>query len=155
MVYKEDNILLPLAEDNFSEDEWITIAEESDDIGYCLVEPEGKWVPERVNVENKEIKENSDGEEGYIKFETGILSRKELPYILNTLPFDITFVDKDNIVKYYSQGKEKIFPRTKAVIGRTVQNCHPPASVHVVDKIVEDFRSGKKDHEDFWIKNGG
>jgi len=155
MIFKEDSILLPLAEDNFSEDEWITIAEESDEIGYCLVEPEGRWIPERVNVEIKEIMKNNDGEEGYVRFETGFLSDKELPYILNTLPFDITFVDKDNIVKYYSQGKERIFPRTKAVIGRTVQNCHPPASVHIVNDIVEDFRSGEKDHEDFWIKMGG
>lgn len=66
----------------------------------------------------------------------------------------MTFVDKDNIVKYFSQGKERIFARTKAVIGRTVENCHPPASVHVVEKIVNDLKSGKKDSESFWIKKG-
>ena len=60
--------------------------------------------------------------------------------MLNTLPFDITFVDKDDIVRYFSQGSERIFPRTKSVIGRTVSNCHPPASVHIVEKIVEDFK---------------
>ena len=53
---------------------------------------------------------------------------------------DITFVDKDDIVRYFSQGSERIFPRTKSVIGRTVSNCHPPASVHIVEKIVEDFK---------------
>jgi PAS domain S-box-containing protein len=77
-----------------------------------------------------------------------------LEAMLNTLPVDITFVDKDNIVKYFSHGAERIFPRTKSVIGRSVENCHPPASVHVVEKVVEDLRSGKKDHEDFWIKMG-
>lgn len=74
--------------------------------------------------------------------------------MLNAMPVDITFVDKDGIVKYFSQGTERIFPRTKAVIGRTVANCHPPASVHVVENIVEELMSGKKDNEDFWIKMG-
>ena len=74
--------------------------------------------------------------------------------MLNTLPFDITFVDKSDVVKYFSESTERIFPRTKAVIGRNVSNCHPPASVNVVEKIVADFKSGKKDHEDFWIKMG-
>ena len=74
--------------------------------------------------------------------------------LLNTLPVDITFVDKDGVVKFFSQGKERIFPRTKAVIGRLVQNCHPPASVHVVEDIVKDLRSGKKDSEEFYIRKG-
>jgi DUF438 domain-containing protein len=70
------------------------------------------------------------------------------------MPVDITFVGKDDIVKYFSQGKERIFQRTKSVIGRSVQNCHPPASVHIVEKMVEDFKSGKKDSKDFWIQRG-
>ena len=74
--------------------------------------------------------------------------------MLNTLPFDITFVAKDDTVRFFSQAKDRIFPRTKAIIGRNVSNCHPPASVHVVEQIVEDFKSGKKDQEDFWIKMG-
>jgi len=74
--------------------------------------------------------------------------------MFNTLPIDITFVDKDGAVKYFSQGKERIFARPKTIIGRQVQNCHPPASVHIVEKIVEDLRSGKKEHEDFWIRMG-
>jgi len=75
--------------------------------------------------------------------------------MLNTLPFDITFVNKDDVVKYFSEGKERAFPRTKAIIGRNVSNCHPPASVHVVEKIVEDFKAGRKDQEDFWIRMAG
>ena len=74
--------------------------------------------------------------------------------MLDTLPIDITFVDKDDTVKYFSQGAERVFPRTKAIIGRKVSNCHPPASVHIVEKLVEDFRDGRKDQEDFWIKMG-
>lgn len=151
MIFKEENILFPMTVDTFTEDEWIKIMQESDEIGYCLVEPIARWVPERVNVVKEE---KEDIQKGYIKFETGFLSTKELLNILNTLPFDITFIDKDDVVKYFSQGKERIFARTKAVIGRKVQNCHPPASVHIVEKMLSDFKSGKKDHEDFWIRMG-
>lgn len=151
MIFKEENILFPMTVDTFTEDEWIKIMQESDEIGYCLVEPIARWVPERVNVVKEE---KEDIQKGYIKFETGFLSTTELSNILNTLPFDITFIDKDDVVKYFSQGKERIFARTKAVIGRKVQNCHPPASVHIVEKMLSDFKSGKKDHEDFWIRMG-
>lgn len=55
-------------------------------------------------------------------------------------------------MRYFSESKERIFPRARAVIGRHVVNCHPPASVHIVEKVVEDLRNGRKEHEDFWIK---
>jgi DUF438 domain-containing protein len=156
MIFKEENILFPMVLETLSEDEWQKIAEESDELGYCLVEPKGKWKPIKISIEEKE-QEKGDipSNNGYIKFETGILSPEEISGMLNTLPLDISFVDKDGAVKYFSQGKERIFPRTKAIIGRQVQNCHPPASVHIVEKIVEDLRSGKKDHEDFWINMRG
>ena len=81
-----------------------------------------------------------------------LLSVKQLETILNHLPVDITFIDENDVVRYFSHGKERIFARTKAVIGRTVQNCHPPQSVHVVEKLLQDFKSGVKDVEDFWIQ---
>ncbi len=154
MIFKEENILFPMCKDTLTEDEWLTIAEESGEIGYCLTEPAGVWKPKRVNLEKKEADKVSTQASGYVKLETGILKVEELEAMLNTLPFDITFVDKDDVVKYFSQGKERIFARTKAIIGRTVHNCHPPASVHVVEKIVQDLKSGAKDQEDFWIKMG-
>lgn len=154
MIFKEENILFPMCKDTLTEDEWLTIAEESGEIGYCLTEPAGVWKPKRVNLEKKETAKASAEETGYVKFETGIMKMEELEAMLNTLPFDITFVDKDDVVRYFSLGKERIFARTKAVIGRAVQNCHPPASVHVVEKIVQDFKAGVKDHEDFWIRMG-
>ena len=82
------------------------------------------------------------------------MTAHEIETLLNHLPIDITFIDKDDRVKYFSQSSERIFPRTKTVIGRNVQNCHPPASVDIVTKIVDDFKSGAKDHEDFWIRMG-
>jgi len=160
MIFKEENILFPMVLETLAEDEWLKIAEESGEIGYCLIEaPKAAWKPSRVNVEDKtkeQVKEEGvkNSGDGYIRFDTGVLSPKEINAMLNTLPLDITFVDKDGIVKYFSQGKERIFARTKAVIGRQVQNCHPPASVHIVEKIVEDLKAGRKDHEDFWIKMG-
>lgn len=153
MVYKEENILFPMALENLTEDEWGNIEEASEEFGYCLVKPEKKWKPKRVNVEAKiQAEGEKEVTDGYIKFDTGVLLPQEIEAILNTLPIDLTFVDKDGIVKYFSQAKERIFPRPKTVIGRTVENCHPPASVHIVEQIVEDLKSGKKDHEDFWIK---
>lgn len=155
MIFKEENILFPMAIDTLTQDEWISIMNESDEIGFCLTGPKGKWKPERVDVESKE--ENKLGDErskGYIKFETGFLTAEEISAIFNHMPVDVTFIDKDDVVKFFSFPKDRIFPRTKAVIGRTVQNCHPPASAHVVTGIVDDFKSGKKDHEDFWIKMG-
>jgi len=146
MIYKEENILFPMAINNFTEDEWVKIAHESDEIGFCLIDSAEVWKPERKAIEKKAISE------GYIKLDTGILSLKQLELLLNHLPVDITFIDQDDVVRYFSHGKERIFARTKAVIGRTVQNCHPPRSVHVVEELLADFKSGKKDCEDFWIK---
>ncbi|EGD48254.1 protein of unknown function DUF438 [Ruminiclostridium papyrosolvens DSM 2782] len=155
MIFKEENILFPMVMETLSEDEWFIIEEGSSEIGYSLLENAVKWKPVKISVEKKV---ESAGEEpsnnGYIKFDAGIMSPNEINAILNTLPLDMTFVDKDGIVKYFTQGKERIFARTKAIIGREVKNCHPPASVHIVEKIVEDLSSGKKDNEDFWIKMG-
>jgi DUF438 domain-containing protein len=153
MIFKEENILFPMALDTLTEDEWLNVAEESDDIGYCLTQPTAKWKPANANGEEKPKKQNLQAD-GNIRFETGILSIKEINGLLSTIPVDITFIDKDNVVKYFTLGKERIFARTKAIIGRNVSNCHPPASVHIVEEMVEDFKSGRKDHEDFWIKMG-
>jgi len=156
MISKEENILFPMALEQLAEDEWIKVAEESEEIGYCIVKPVGKWNPARVNVEKKAVEqgEKATSDNEYVKFDAGLLAPEEINAIFNTLPIDITFVDKSGAVKYFSQGKERIFARPKTVIGRLVQNCHPPASVHVVEKVVENFMSGAKDHEDFWIKMG-
>ncbi|MFP3125833.1 DUF438 domain-containing protein [Ectobacillus funiculus] len=146
MIFKEENILFPMALQTLTEDEWVKIAQESEEIGYCLTGPAGAWKPERKAIQEGAISE------GLIRLETGILSLKQLELMMNHFPVDITFIDKDDVVRYFSHGKERIFARTKAVIGRTVQNCHPPKSVHIVEELLEDFKSGRKDSEDFWIK---
>ena len=155
MIYKEENILFPMVTETLAEDEWIRIEEESEEIGYTLTGPQGKWQPARVDVEAKEQARGEQAfDEGYIRFSAGILKPEEINAIFNTLPIDITYVDKEGAVKFFSQGKERIFARPKTIIGRQVSNCHPPASVHIVEAIIEDLRSGKKDHEDFWLQMG-
>lgn len=155
MIFKEENILFPMAQETLSEDEWVSISEGSQEIGYSLIKPKGVWKPVNTNVEQK-LKEQGElpSNNGYVRFDAGLLTPEEINAMLNTLPIDMTFVDKDGAVKYFSQGKERIFARTKAIIGRQVQNCHPPASVHIVEKVVEDLKAGRKEHEDFWIKMG-
>jgi len=150
MIFKEENILLPMLLETLTQDEWKRIADESGDIGY-LVERVPVWNP---TIENKDVIKEEKSVPGVLTLPTGVLKAEELIRLLDALPFDITFVDKDDIVKYFSQGAERIFPRTKAIIGRNVSNCHPPASVHIVEKIVEDFKNGIKEHEDFWINMG-
>lgn len=153
MIFKEENILFPMALETLTEDEWISIYKDSDEIGFAIIPPEKEWELKRVDMASKE-EDKGLTDEGYIRFETGILSTKELNLILNNLPGDMTFVDKDDLVKYFSNSKDRVFARTKAIIGRSVENCHPPASVHVVENLVNDFKSGKKDSESFWIRLG-
>lgn len=156
MIFKEENILFPMVLDTFSEEEWVSIVDASDEIGYCLIdEPQGVWKPSHTQ-NQKEGKQGSEKaiQDGYVEFDAGRLLPEEINAIMNTLPLDITFVGSDGTVKYFTQGKERIFARAKTVLGRRVENCHPPASVHVVEKVVEELKSGRKDNEDFWIKMG-
>ena len=148
MIFKEESILIPMLVEKLTQDEWITIKDESGEIGF-IIDDVPEWNPTK-KVKQEVKKETKD--KGIITLPSGYFKVEELTAMLNSLPFDITFVDKDDTVKYFSQGKERIFARTKAIIGRDVANCHPPSSVHIIDGIVKDLKSGKKDHEDFWIK---
>jgi DUF438 domain-containing protein len=151
MIFKEENILLPMLMDKLTQDEWRRIYRDSGEIGYCLLEGAPVWSAAERAADAEAEKGAADGA---LSLPSGELKLDEIVGMLDALPFDITFVDKDDTVKYFSQGKDRIFVRTKAVIGRKVANCHPPASVHIVEKLLSDFRSGAKDHEDFWIRMG-
>lgn len=85
---------------------------------------------------------------------TGSLSGEVLDAMFQALPVDISFIDVDDRVAFYSDPPGRIFPRNPAVIGRRVQNCHPPKSVATVERIVESFRSGERDREEFWLSSG-
>jgi len=152
MIFKEENILIPMLIDTLSAEEWSNIAQESGEIGYCMIATPPVWRAKDTPAEQTAASAAPAG--GSVQLPTGFLSVPELTRLLDTLPIDITFVGADDTVRYFSQGSERVFPRTKAIIGRNVKNCHPPASVHIVEGIINDFKSGKKDHEDFWIKLG-
>ncbi|CZR08558.1 DUF438 domain-containing protein [Trichococcus collinsii] len=154
MFIKEEDILLPMVSDSFTEDDWLKIAAESDEIGYCIVHPEAQWQPERTAFETGEVMGSVP--EGNITFGTGFLTVKELETMLNRLPLELTFIDADGIVKYYNDGPdEKIFMRTKSALGRDAENCHPPKSVAFMRQLVSDLKSGKKSHEIMWYEEGG
>ncbi|MGI6161975.1 MAG: DUF438 domain-containing protein [Christensenellales bacterium] len=153
MIFKEENILLQILFENLSVEDWKKVADESEEYGYCLISDVPLWQPP-ADDEKTPAPQEPAIDKGEIRLPTGVLSVKELTLLLNALPIDITFVGKDDTVRYFSQSNERIFPRTTAIIGRDVSNCHPPASVHIVENIVADFKSGAKDNEDFWIKMG-
>jgi DUF438 domain-containing protein len=150
MITKENNILLPLLTDTLSLYDWILADEGSDEIGYFLQEPTIRWSQSQPNSPSVNL-DKKPTLKGDITFDAGTLTTEEANAILNTIPFDMTFIDKDGHVKYFTQGKERIFDRPKTILGRHVNMCHPPQSVHVVDAIVNSFKDGSKDHEDFWI----
>lgn len=158
MIFKEDSIMFPMIEDTFTQEEWIEIEKASEEIGFTLINNVGRWMPAVIaNViesKQKETTSNYQNDTGDIKFDAGSLSIDEVNSILNTVPLDMTFVDANDRVKYFTQGKERVFDRPLTIIGREVKHCHPPKSVHIVEKIVEELRSGKKDNEDFWLRMG-
>lgn len=148
---KENSILFPTALKVISDNEWQDIGHQFDELGYCPFTPETP----RMSIAEAEAAVSPHGIEGIIPFATGGLSEEQIRALLDTLPVDITFVDRDDTVRYFNQSKERIFPRTRAVIGRKVQQCHPQKSVHVVNQILEDFKRGARDVAEFWINLGG
>lgn len=154
MIFKEENILFPTSLEKLSTNDWIEILKESESVGYAFIEK-----PKRTDMLIQELKraliEEPTFKDENIILPTGEIKLNELMSILNTLPVDITFVDKDDTVRYFSESEDRIFLRTRSVIGRKVQNCHPPQSVEVVEKILRSFKDGVRDSVDFWINYKG
>ena len=149
--YKENKILFPTALKVVEKKEWKEIREGFDELGYCCFTPEPAKTPDR----EEKVQTYERIPEERIPLEVGSLSREEIEIIFNTLPVDITFVDKEDKVRYFSKTKDRIFPRTKAIIGRKVQQCHPQKSVDIVNKILDDFKKGHRDIAEFWINLKG
>ncbi len=150
MIFKEEHILLPTSLEKLNASDWVDILEESDDIGYVFIEK-----PVETEALVREFKgallEEPVFQDNAISLPTGTIGLNELMNLLNALPVDLTFVDKEDRVKYFSETGDRIFSRTKSVIGRQIQNCHPPQSVDVVEKILDSFKQGKEDFFDFWL----
>ena len=152
-IFKENNILFPVAQRVVTEQEWTGVREDFDEIGYCCFTPEPLIANPVKELEKPKIEEKPMPE-GTIQFETGTLTKEEIEAVLNALPVDITFVDKDDTVKFFNKAEKRVFIRTKAILGRNVQLCHPQKSVHIVNRILEAFKKGEKDMAEFWIQKG-
>ena len=149
MVEKEEKVLLPLALEHLADSEWGAVQEQWDEFGAGLAAPAGPWRPAPPARVAAVVPEEAIG------LPSGNLTVPQLVGLLNALPCDITFVDADDRVAYFSEGRERVFERNRAIIGRRVHDCHPPASVHIVEQVVDDLRSGRRDVAEFWIQMRG
>lgn len=152
MIKKEEEILFPMSLDTLNDMEWYEIEKQSLEIGFCLYDPPVEWRPEWAKDEDTLANMNKSG--ANVQLPSGSFSVEELLAILNHLPIDMTFVDKDDKVKYFSQSSERLFIRNRSILNRDVRLCHPPGSSDIVEKIIEDFKSGKKSKAAFWIRMG-
>ena len=150
MIFKEENILFPASLEKLNPGDWVEILRESDDVGYAFIEKPAETEVLMKNLETA-LLEEPVFQDSVIYMPTGTIRLDELMYLLNILPVDLTFVDNEDTVRYFSESKDRIFRRTRAVIGRKVQNCHPPQSVDVVEKILTLFKEGKRDFFEFWL----
>jgi DUF438 domain-containing protein len=146
MIKKEEEILFPMSMDTLNEEEWYKVYQETPEFGYCLIDPEDEWAPANMKVE-KQTYVQTDG----IRLSSGAFNINELEALFQYLPVDITFVDKDDKVRFFSHSPNRVFERNRSIIGRDVRMCHPPGSVHVVEQILTDFKSGKENKAIFWI----
>ena len=157
MIFLEEKILFPTALRKLTDKSWIEIRKGESEIGYAWITPGNIWDPSVVKVPQPEIKLDipQKEEEPLIPLSVGALSGAQLDLMLKNLPLDISFVDEEDRVQYYSSGKERIFPRSPGIIGRTVQNCHPPKSVHIVENIVKSFKDKTEESAEFWLEMMG
>jgi DUF438 domain-containing protein len=151
MTSKEDRILWPMCLEHLAVRDWEAVRGQWDEFGKGLAEPAGIWLPVLPQLPEKPVELPSDDA---IPLPSGHLSVRQLTALLNTLPMDITFVDAEDRVAYFSEGTDRVFARNRAIIGRKVEDCHPPKSVHIVERVVADLTSGKRDVAEFWIQMG-
>ncbi len=148
IIFREEQIVFPVALNAISQKDWDEMLNQSHNVGWCYITPPSQ---KSSNAKDGEAILHSD----IIDLETGLLVPNQIKWILNTIPVDMTYIDENDEVKFFSDGEHKIFHRSKAVIGRTVQNCHPPESVYMVEEILDAFKSGKRNVADFWITMKG
>ena len=153
MAAKEEKILFPLSLDVLGEDDWAMVKKGEEEIGYAWIAPPPAWAPAAPGPAGEAAAAGRPG--AGIRLDMGMLSAEQIDLMLTRLPVDISFVDENDTVVYYSATPERIFPRTPGIIGRKVRDCHPPKSVGVVERILEAFRAGVRDTAEFWIELNG
>ena len=150
MIFKEENILFPMVLEKFSDENWQAVRTGEEEIGYALIE-----APDAAKAVTRPAKPAAPEHKDALGLSTGALTLEQVDLMLTHLPVDVSFVDEKDEVRYYSDVKDRIFPRSPGVIGRKVQDCHPPASVKIVQNILDAFRSSEKDTAEFWIELQG
>jgi len=153
MIFKEELVIFPIAMETLSSIDWKMMGEQSYEIGFSYIAPIPKF---DINPTLTEFsRDQVETSRTMFKTDTGHLDLDQLVSIFNTLPLDITFIDENDEVAYFSNPKDRFFPRSPAIIGRKVQNCHPPESVHVVEKILNSFKNKERDEALFHINIRG
>ncbi len=153
MIAKEDKVLFPMALETLDEADWAAVKKGEEENGYAWIAPPPAWPAPSAAPEPRPAAPAREG--AAVSLDRGVLSAGQLDLVLTRLPFDLTFVDENDTVVYYSATPDRIFPRTPGIIGRKVQDCHPPKSVHVVDRVLRAFRGGERDVAEFWIDSQG
>ncbi len=155
LVQKEELILFPTASEIIGENEWSEMQKQSMEYDFPFIEkPKQELAAQSIPGDMNELI-TAFKEDYQFRTETGVLNFQQMVMIFNALPVDLTFVDENNQVRFFTRPKDRIFPRSPAIIGRDVEKCHPPESVHVVQKIIEAFRAGEQDVASFWIQLNG
>lgn len=150
MIYKEENILFPAALRTLTTEEWSVIddndasANRNAVVGDIPLPPAGSLPVVSPGAQN-----------ALMPLDVGALTAQQINLLLKHLPVDVTFVDENDEVRFYSAGTERVFDRQPEIIGRKVQQCHPPTSIHRVQRILDDFRNGRRDDTEFWIQMAG
>lgn len=182
---KELEVLLPTSYKLLSDEEFVRMSKNDHEIGYAIINQPGLYVVPGINDSAAQLNANNSTQGGGVSNEflndlagllskyvgpigggqvgkdtvldvaTGKLTLDQLNLLFRHLPVDLSYVDENELVKFYSDTPHRIFPRSANVIGREVKNCHPAKSVHVVEEIVEKFRSGEQSQAEFWINKPG
>ncbi|TCT15538.1 hypothetical protein EDC18_103244 [Natranaerovirga pectinivora] len=172
MMIKEEEILFPTSMDLLEEEDFVKMRKGDDEIGYCLIETpvsygDEKDVKTEISSNNELIKDlasllqkhgvlgkTKDSNE-VLDVSQGKMTLEQINLIFKHLNVDLSYVDENEVVKFYSDTKHRVFPRSPGVIGRKVQNCHPRESVGTVEEIIKAFKSGEQDEAEFWLELGG
>ena len=139
--------------EKLTEEDWTRVKQGEDEIGFSFgVKPGSEWNPVTIaDIHKKEMVIETSENQAFLNLNTGKMTLEQINQIFKAIPVDISFVNEKDEVMYYSDTKERIFPRSPGVIGRKVQNCHPAKSQHIVCQILHAFKAGEKSVADFVI----
>ncbi|MBZ0241731.1 MAG: PAS domain-containing protein, partial [Bacteroidales bacterium] len=155
LIQKEELIVFPVAAETIAAEEFAAMHQQSFEYPFPFIETPKQEIQKDVNPGTGLQSTVKSSIEGLFSTETGTLDFEQIELIFNSLPLDFTFVDENDKVRYFSKPADRFFPRSPAIIGRDVRNCHPPESLDIVERIIEGFRSGERSKADFWINMKG